>query len=372
MGMLLELAFVVAVWLPWALRPALRNQRRGVTLAAILGYIAGSVAVALIVANQGVSVDTAFGRFNESGGFSIRLGMWTDAIRVVAEHPLLGAGFGQYAVGQYGLAHVSGVSTNYVHNVVLQTAAELGLPLAAGLVVVVLWWARRVLREALNVKESALVLALLATLAVHALLEWPLSSLHFLVPAALLFALVEPRVMWRYGQARINSRLLVVAGAAGLALATSMKLEFDEASAVNYRTEVERKSAAGLDDDTLRLLIGLSESGLLRAYADSLLVTLRSPLAVEPTAEEIARHERVLMFGADPRVIARLVILNAKAGRFEESLRHVERLKNFAGDQYEKQAKGVLEALGSLGPEADPLRHQLALGPATNAKGAAQ
>jgi len=111
---------------------------------------------------------------------------------------------------------------------------------------------------------------------------------------------------------------------------------------------------------------------LLRIYADVMLVSLRAPSAVEATDEEIKRHERMMIFGADPRLIGRLVILDAKAGRIDQSVRHAARLSVFHGDQYDKQTKIILEAIERLGPEADPLRRQLALGAPGPAKAAAR
>jgi len=369
---MLAIAFLAACWVPWALRPATGKHRLGVTAAALLGYVAGSLAITLMVAYQGAAVDTALGRFNENGGISIRLGMWADAIKVAAAHPLLGAGFGQYAAAHYWLPEPSFVPTVYVHDVILQTAAELGLPLALGLGALAIWWALARVGERLKVKESCFAWALLAVLAVHALLEWPLSTLHFIIPAALLFALAEPRIGVRFSSAMISSRVLLAAGVVGLALAATMRLEFDEISDVHNHADAERRTADGVSDDTLRRLLALSDISMLRIYPDLMLVSMRSPAAVEATEEEIKRHERTMLIGADPRLITRLVLLNAKAGRIDESVRHAARLRVFAGDQYDNQAKMILEATEHLGPEADPLRRQLALGAAGPGKAAAR
>ena len=361
MGALFVLAPLAACWLPWALRPATLRERAGVTLAVLLGYVAGSSAVSVLVAFNGIAVDTALARFGETGGFSIRFAMWADAIRVAASAPWLGTGFGQYPLSQYLLAQPGGheISTNNVHNLVLQTAAELGWPLAVGLCALVLWWVLAQFKQRMNVKETALAWALLVVILAHALLEWPLASLYFSIPAVLMFALAEPESGARFGATAIKSRLLLVAAVAGLALGATMKLEFDEISDVTYRAEAQRKTAQGIDDDTLRQMLALGNTSLLRVYPELLLASVRKPGAVEATEEEIKLHERVLVRSVDPRIVARLVILDAQAGRIEESLRHAERLWIFNKDDYAPLGKMILEAIEPLGAAADPVRREV-------------
>jgi hypothetical protein len=370
MGFVFALAPLAACWIPSALRPATTRDRAAISLALVLGYVAGSFAVTLLVVFQGGAVDTAFARFNESGGFSIRLAMWADALRVAATAPWLGTGFDQFAFSQYWLAQpgTNRISTQNVHNILLQTAAELGWPMAVALGLLAAWWVCAEFQRRVRERETALAWALLAVVGCHALLEWPLQSLHFAIPVALLFALGEPTAVARFAASHVATRMLLVVGAAGLVLATTMKLEFDEISDVFYLTQAERKTPKGVDEETLRKLVSLSNASLLRIYPEVLIVSLRQPDRVEATDDEIKLHERVMIRSADPRVIARLVILNAHAGRIDESVRHAQRLAAFAGDQYAPLSRMILEGVASLGPAADPLRRQL--NAATGAMGA--
>jgi O-antigen ligase len=369
MGVVFALAPLAACWLPTALRPVQMRDRIGTSAALVLGYIVGSFCVSLLVAYQGGAVDTALARFNESGGFSIRLTMWADAIRVAANSPWLGTGFDQYPFSQYWLAQPGRqqISTNNVHNLVLQTAAELGWPMAVSLVCLALWWALAGFKHRIAERHSAFAWLLLAVVGAHALLEWPLSLLHFAIPAALLFALAEPDVRSKFASVQLDARLLIGVGVCGLLLAATMKLEFDEISEVTYRADAERRTSKGVDEDTLRRLVALGQASLLRAYPELLLTSLRQPDLVEATDEEIKMHERVMVRSVDARLIARLTILNAKAGHVEESVRHAERLAIFYQDRYADLSRMILEATATLGSEADPLRRQLASGASTPA-----
>jgi O-antigen ligase len=361
MGLVFGIALLAACWVPSALRPPSARDRAAISLALALGYVAGSFALLLLVVFQGGAVDTAFGRFNQSGGFSIRLAMWVEALRVAATAPWLGTGFDQFAFSQYWLEPPgqNRISTQNVHNLLLQTAAELGWPMAVALGLLAIWWVCAEFQRRVHVRETAFAWALLAVVGCHALLEWPLQSLHFAIPVALLFALGEPTAIAKFATSRVATRTLLAIGAAGLVLAATMKLEFDEISDVFYRTQAERKSPTGVDEETLRKLVSLANASLLRIYPELLLVSLRQPDRVDPTDDEIKLHERVMIRSADPRVIARLVLLNAHAGRIDESIRHAQRLAAFSGDQYAALSRMILEGVASLGPAADPLRRQL-------------
>jgi hypothetical protein len=364
LGLVFSIAVLAAFWLPTALRPATVRARAALTAALAIGYLVGAGAVALLVEFQGGAVDNAVQRFSEAGGLSIRLVMWRDAFKVAATAPWVGVGFGDYAAHQYWIAAVgSGVEgTTKVHNVVLQTAAELGWPMALALVALGAWWLAAQWRERAAASETAFVMALLVVMGIHSLLEWPLSSMHFLIPTALLFALAEPRIGSERGAFAVDSRLLVAMGVGGLLLALPMKLEFDDLSEVTAKVESERHSKTGITEATIMRLLALGESARLRMYAEDQMVTIRAPTSVEANDAEIDRHERLLILGANPRLIARLVILYAKAGRMDESVRNAERLLAFDTRDYADLSAMILKAVEPLGAAADPLRKQLAAG----------
>jgi O-antigen ligase len=362
MGLLFSLIVAAAIWLPWALRPTELRSRIGMTLGLVLGYATGVLVVSLAVAYQGAAVDTAVQRFAEEGGLAVRLVMWLDALRVAATSPWIGVGFGQYALAQYWAAtaapHVQ--TTNYVHNIILQTAAELGWPMAIALGLIGAWWACAQFKRRIGSPESGFAWAVLLVVGVHSLLEWPLASLHFAIPTAILFALGEPELCAPFKARMVTtSRTLALIGASGVLLALPMMLEFNELADVTERAELERRTNQGLSESTLMRMLALGDASRLRVYSESLLVFLRLPDAVEPTAEEIRRHERLLILGADPRLITRIVLLNARAGRIEEALRHVERLRIFHRRDYQELSKLILKSVEGLGPSVEPLRARL-------------
>jgi hypothetical protein len=222
------------------------------------------------------------------------------------------------------------------------------------------WWVVFQLRERVQQPEMCFAWAVVVVILAHAQLEWPLASLHFAIPTLLLMGLGEPALAQGMGhRVPVQPRLLALAGAVGLVLSVSMMLEFNELAVTGERAELERHTKAGISEETLMRLLALSDASRLRPYSEALLVSVRGPNSVEPSEEELRRHERVLILGADPRLIVRLVILNARAGHFDAAMRHAERMRVFQAAAFDSLATSVLDSIKDLGPEADPLRQYL-------------
>lgn len=125
-----------------------------------------------------------------------RANIWRNAWALVLAQPLAGVGFGEFNLA-WSLTPFPGRPTaffDHTHNLPLQLAVELGLPLAA-LVLLLLGWALwRAARRAVAGQgaaglagRAALVLVLVA--AVHSMVEYPLWYAYFLLPTALAWGL---------------------------------------------------------------------------------------------------------------------------------------------------------------------------------------
>ncbi len=143
---------------------------------------------------------------------SIRLHIWYEAWLIFTQFPLLGAGFGQFGWQHFLLGpslhntSITGLYNN-AHNLVMQTAAEMGL---AGLLVIfgtLTLWLRQ-LRSAPYTIYYWWGGGLLAVLAIHSLLEYPLWYAYFLGVAALTLGMLD-RTTYRL-ELRNVGRLSVV------------------------------------------------------------------------------------------------------------------------------------------------------------------
>ena len=140
-------------------------------------------------------------RFQVGGDYisSSRYAIWANALTLIAMHPWLGVGFGEFNFA-WTLTPFPGRPTEFfdhAHNMVLQFAVELGLPLAALVLSLMLYALWRALRNAIAsgrngqapgpMQRAAFVMVLLVGM--HSQLEYPLWYAYFLLPAAFFFGL---------------------------------------------------------------------------------------------------------------------------------------------------------------------------------------
>lgn len=127
---------------------------------------------------------------------SSRFGIWANTLSLIAAHPWLGVGFGEFNFA-WSLNAFPGRPTaffDHTHNLPLHLAVELGLPLATLVIALLLWalwraWAtaREGDGDDLTMRRAALVMVLMISL--HSLLEYPLWYAYFLLPAVFAFGL---------------------------------------------------------------------------------------------------------------------------------------------------------------------------------------
>ena len=139
-------------------------------------------------------------QFNKSDISSSRFGIWSNTLALIQAHPWFGVGFGEFNFA-WTLTPFPGRPVaffDHTHNLALQFAVELGLPLAALVCALLLWALWGNLQQALRkpsaieiepagVHRAAFVIVLMVLL--HSLLEYPLWYAYFLLPAAFAFGL---------------------------------------------------------------------------------------------------------------------------------------------------------------------------------------
>ncbi len=132
-------------------------------------------------------------------GTGARLQLWRDAWLMFVQSPLLGAGHGQFIWQHFLLAGTLdgpplAAYANNAHNIFLQFLAETGLLGAAVLLgggVLWLWDLRRLAFDL----ASWWLLALLAIMGIHSMLEYPLWHAYFLGMASILLGAGETRLL---------------------------------------------------------------------------------------------------------------------------------------------------------------------------------
>jgi O-antigen ligase len=128
-----------------------------------------------------------------------RGGLWLQALRLIEQNPWFGVGWGQFNFA-WTLTPMEPIERSayetftHAHNLFLQWAVELGLPLAVLLTALLLWALWRALQLARHatgaeaaVRSAALVMV--AVVLLHSQLEFPLWHTNFLLPTMCLFGL---------------------------------------------------------------------------------------------------------------------------------------------------------------------------------------
>jgi hypothetical protein len=122
---------------------------------------------------------------------SSRFAIWSNTLELIRREPWLGVGFGEFNLA-WTLTPFPGRPTAYfdhTHNLPLQLAVELGLPLALAITALLLWALVRGLRGAGRTPGPAgaaqrTAMLMVLTIGLHSLLEYPLWYSYFLLPAA--------------------------------------------------------------------------------------------------------------------------------------------------------------------------------------------
>lgn len=148
------------------------------------------------IAHQQAAVFGGELQLQKSDISSSRFGIWANTLALIAAHPWAGVGFGEFNFA-WSLNVFPGrpiAFFDHTHNLPLQLAVELGLPLATLVTALLLFALWRAWRDSLSGPPADLslrraALAMVVMISLHSLLEYPLWYAYFLLPAAFAFGL---------------------------------------------------------------------------------------------------------------------------------------------------------------------------------------
>ena len=269
------------------------------------------------------SLDRLFGN---ASGVSVRLALWEAAWSMFTGAPVLGVGFGQFAWHHFEYqaatgAHLDIGLTNHAHNLPLHLLAETGLIGALLVAGAALHWLAGLRRVRIAV-EHAWLLAALAVVGVHSLIEYPLWYSFFLGMAAVIVGLMTAGAvranLGRVG--RLLAGLLLVAGLAHAALLLRDFRSFERLVFAVYRAETDVPAEQVFRD----VLTGVYREPLLAPYVDTV-ITYGIPVTEEKLAEKLALVDRAARFAPAPVVLFRQATLLDLAGQREAAVEQMER-----------------------------------------------
>ena len=158
--------------------------------------------------------------------------VWPQLIEAVLQRPWWGWGMGQVSTAHNAVVSAYAVSEpyTYAHNIVLDLAIGIGLPLTALLVLVTGIWLWRRVRSAHQLAPWY-CLALILPVAVHSMLEFPFAYAYFLVPVMFAVGALEGAVgakpAFRLGVKPALVMLLVTTGVMAWSVVEYIAIEED-------------------------------------------------------------------------------------------------------------------------------------------------
>jgi len=282
----------VALLLLWGLLDArLSRASRALLIASPLICAVSWWLLDALSAAQGAGVHLgAAARVGESDLSSGRFAIWRDTLALVAQRPWLGVGVGEFnfawTLTPFPQRHPQ--FFDHTHNLPLQLAVELGLPLALlilGLLLWALWQAfdrtRRVEGPEGTALRACFVMVLL--MALHSQLEYPLWYAYFLLPTAFAWGLCLGAGSNESAAAATSSgRWVRLVGIAMLIGAAAMLWDYRRVVVIFAPVE----NAAPLAE---RIAEG-QRSWFFAHHADYALVTTADAPVLEPGAFDRATH----------------------------------------------------------------------------------
>ena len=264
---------------------------------------------------------------------SSRFGIWSNTLSLIAQHPWLGVGFGEFNFA-WSLTPFPRRPTaffDHTHNLPLHFAVELGLPLALGvlgLLAYALWraWTGSSRRSAAGAQGEAplrrAAFMMLLMIVLHSQLEYPLWYAYFLLPTAFAFGLCLgglPAVPEPAPTRVDRTRPLVLAGL--LLLGGSVGSVFDYLRVVVIFSPSE--PAAPL----LQRIAGGQQSWFFAHHADYAAVTTTDDLSTVMDSFKVAPH-----YLLDTRLMMTWARALAEAGDLPRARFLAQRLVEFRND----------------------------------------
>ena len=275
---------------------------------------------------------SAIQRLLTTASQGIRLPIWHEAWLIFAQHPGLGAGFGQFPWQHFQLSSIvrdatlSNLNTyvEHAHNLVMHLAAEMGL---AGLLILFgslgLW-----LVQAYRAPRTIYHwwgCGVLAVLGIHSMLEYPLWYAYFLGIAAITLGVFDYSTWrwpskWNMGVA--GSGLMVVVLLGGGIVLSKMLPEYNKlAHLFAARPKGDKPDPIILRPIREELIRIHAQPTLLRSNVESQL----GEAGWNHTADKGVLNNRVMRSIPSPSALHRGALLLARAGRQSEARAQIER-----------------------------------------------
>ncbi len=266
------------------------------------------------------------------GGNVVRLLLWSQAIQVWGQNPLLGTGAGGFigAVYRQDIGDGHQPLDSWVHNTPLQLLAEFGAIAVLGIALIFLILLSQLVRRRDELTpEDGLCLTGLAVIGIHSLFEFPLWYVQFLVLAALfLGVLTRPGLAAR--SASVPTRAIVTVTSAGVLLgAVVIFVDYRKLERLDFVSElIQGIGTARVPEAQATLDEAAAQVRLFTQHRDYS-VALARPLTREELESKIAVVDRSMGRMPNVNLIHVRILLAALDDDPETARLHLRRALKF-------------------------------------------
>jgi O-antigen ligase len=278
----------------------------------------------LLQPQKGVVVTSLQRLFESASGIEARLQLAREAWEMFLDAPVLGAGFGEFSWHHFLSSPSRDISAvpgmyNHAHNIVVQLIAEMGLAGACLVVGAAVYWIAGLRRIALSL-EWWWILASLAVIAIHSMLEYPLWYSYFLGVASILLGLgaMQVRSIRMAGAGRAMVVVALALGGFNLVAIVEPYRDFERLVFDSNRVSLPRDGQTFAD-----AVMELHREPLLRPYVD-LALTFGITPSPEDLPAKLDLNGRVMHFAPTDTVVYRHAFLLELSGEHEAALRQLE------------------------------------------------
>jgi O-antigen ligase len=327
------LVLALMAWWSWQ-APANFKLRRGPLLLAVQALLAYGVAVfalpVLLKLATGLSSNGLFGRLSEQAGCSSRTVLWSNVLTLIGQKPWGGWGWGEldYAhfITLYAGPRFCEILDN-AHNLPLHLAVELGVPAAAVICLAALWllWQARPWRETDTKRQMAW--AVLAVIALHSLLEYPLWYGPFQIAFALCAGLLwsdsgqmTPKSQENTSNKDVAQWIRALIAMIIIAILLFMAVSYYRVSQIYLLPEARMTAYR---DDPLKQIKGIWLYRNQARFAE-LSTTALTP---QNAAAQYAMARELLHYSPEPRVIEKLIESAVLLGYDDEAVQYLARFR---------------------------------------------
>jgi O-antigen ligase len=319
---------------------AARSKTRAWLIPIVLLVLFFAVNAAIRWANLRYQLElgqSAAERMKDANQIAPRLALWKYGWTMFLTHPLLGVGWGEFPLHQFEFVReLGGVEiANNSHDIFIDLLAKTGLLGMAILLFSVVCWLVRVLR-APHAPARIFALSLLGVLMMHALVEYPQQYMFYLMPAMLIFGLLETRPL-RWVSRSFSYGLYVVLVVLGLASLYPILRDYNRSEVLYYGSQPAEQYRA-------------NPSFLFGAWGEYGAATLL-PMNSQDLATKLVMHRQALALLPGETVLRRYAVLQAMAGQSQDALDTIARLKIFSTELHDwpQQLADVYQLLDDQG-----------------------